>query len=220
MATYTWSQLSGSGASSTETITATNQKIKLDITTPAYSAAGVEYVRRSDADVGQCSLIIETLNLGMNPTVVAQGSAPFGANPSLDYFTDPLTTTEWAGCAVFYTQIPGLGPQETTFETCGITHNLQYTSGANLLGNAWQTGYLPAGEKIVTFNFPITVNDGEEIGITNIYFHPPVNQLLMYGNDGRNQQYGPDYNVGKSKFGSIRFRGIGGISLVTTVSSF
>ena len=208
MATYTWSQLSGSGASSTETITNSNQKIKLAITTPAYSAAGVKYVRRSDADVGQCSLIIETLNLGMNPTVVAQGNPPFGANPSLDYFTDPLTTAEWAGCACFFTEAAApMGAQTTTFETCGITHNLQYTPGANLLGNAWQTGYLLAGEKIVTFNFPITAQSGLSEGVVEIYFRPPVNDCT-------------EWNPGSSRYGSIRFRGIGGISLVTTVSSF
>ena len=83
MATYTSSQLHGAGALNTDQFNNEGETpvIRLKITLPGTSTAN-----RNHADVGQCALFIETINLGTNPTVGDREiSPPFGKNPTVNY---------------------------------------------------------------------------------------------------------------------------------------
>jgi hypothetical protein len=209
MASYTWTQLSGSGVYSTERFNPeaeAEETVKLSIVLPATVP---------NADTSQCALIIETLNLGFNPTVGASStSPPFGQNPTIDYFDAGYSggnlvadfnngasrgfTTRQAWAEEAPATIP-------TFESLGITHNLQLIPGAT--GGVGEEGsrplqvaYLPqstVGGHSVIFNMAKSSTQT----LKTIYWTPTNNA--------------PGYGGGR--YGSVRFRGIGGISLTTAV---
>jgi hypothetical protein len=211
MASYTWTQLSGSGVYSTERFNPeaeAEETVKLSIVLPATVP---------NADTSQCALIIETLNLGFNPTVGASStSPPFGQNPTIDYFDagysgGNLVADFNAGASRGFTprqawaeEAPATIP---TFESLGITHNLQLIPGATAgVGEEGsrplQVAYLPqstVGGHSVIFNM-----GKSSTTTTKVFYWTPTNDAAAYGG---------------GRYGSVRFRGIGGISITTALVS-
>tara|TARA_R110002020_G_scaffold227503_1_gene438106 strand:- start:1685 stop:2365 length:681 start_codon:yes stop_codon:yes gene_type:complete len=218
MATYTAAQLQGGGVLSTETFDPTseeNEVVKLGINLPLISTAD-----RNHADVGQCALFIETINLGTNPTVGARDTTPpFGRNPNWNYMEAGRETEGFfktnilndVGSYGFFPQRPQfIFSQTITFSSLGIQHNLLDVPGSNCspepeLAVPFERCYLPQiaeGRKIAAFTFSnnITVPEG---GTKTFYWYPST-YVPMYGNDG-----------GTFFYGGVRFRGVGDFSLTT-----
>jgi hypothetical protein len=218
MATYTSAQLKGGGALSTETFDPTreeNEIVKLSVSLPF-----INTTNRNHADVGQCALFIETINLGTNPTIGDRDiSPPFGRNPTVDYMeagytgagafkTNIITEASSYG---FFPQTPEFEEfsQTITFSSLGITHNLSTVPGSECgAGEAtpFERVYLSQkveGRKIAAFTFSnnITVPEGG----TKTFYWFPSNYVPMYGNDG-----------GTFYYGGVRFRGVGDFSLTTS----
>jgi hypothetical protein len=221
MATYTASQLQAGAlntdrfdgnAEETNTI---KMSIKLNVIPPA---------ERSIADVGQCALIIETLNLGTNPTVRDRDiQPPFGKNPTVNYMDAGYT-----GAGVIKTNIVadtnayGFFPQRPTgeefiqsitFSSLGINHNLSTVQGS-VAGldpegsNPFERFYLPQrneGRKIAVFTFNNN-NTNTEAGIMKAFFWRPSGVLTEYGGEGGEEEF---------YYGSVRFKGIGNFDLTT-----
>ena len=214
MASYTWTQLSGSGAFSTETFnpsTEENELVKFVVSLPATV---------SNADTSQCALVIETLNLGFNPTVRNRSfEPPFGKNPTVNYFDAGYSGVNLVGnfnssTARGFTPRQGWGEEGPatvpTFESLGITHNLQLIPGATSGGEETQlplqVAYLPqstVGGHSVIFNMAKS-----STATTKVFYWCPTNTAIGYVFEDETQFYG-----------SVRFRGIGGISLTTATVS-
>ena len=218
MATYTASQLHDGGVLSTETFDPTaeeNEVVKLTINLPLISDAD-----RNHADVGQCALFIETLNLGTNPTVAARETdPPFGLNPTVNYMEAGYSGTKFktnivadVGSYGFFAQRPQfIGFNQTiTFDSIGVAHNLSTVPGS-ICGpdpeeaSSFERLFLSQkveGRKIAAFTFSnnITIPEGGNI----VFYWYPSNRVPMYAFNGRDFEYG-----------GVRFRGVGNFSLTT-----
>jgi len=220
MATYTSAQLKDGGALSTETFDPTseeNEVVKISILLPMITP-----VERNHADVGQCTLFIQTLNLGTNPTVAAREIfPPFGKNPTVDYMEAGYETEgafktniiTQAGSYGFFPQRPALEEfnQTITFSSLGITHNLSKIPGS-VCGPGpeesvpFERVYLSQkveGRKIAAFTFNNTNLDVIE-GVTKTFYWYPSNYVPMYGDD-----------EGTFFYGGVMFKGVGDFSLTT-----
>ena len=221
MATYTASQLQA-GALNTDRFDGTAEEnstikmsIKLNMVTPA---------ERSIADVGQCALIIETLNLGTNPTVRDRNfQPPFGQNPTVNYMDAGYTgagaikTNVIAdiGAYGFFPQRPVfMGFNQTiTFDSIGINHNLSNVPGSIVGADPeesvpFERVYLnqrDEGRKIAAFTFNNTNLDVPE-GVTKTFYWYPSNIVTEYGGEGGEEEF---------FYGSVRFRGVGNFDLTT-----
>ena len=219
MATYTASQLHGAGALNTDRFNPSaeeNEVVKLTISLPFISSTD-----RNHADVGQCALFIETLNLGTNPTVADRAiQPPFGRNPTVNYMEAGYT-----GAGAFKTNIVadmgayGFFPQRPTFEefnqtitfnSLGITHNLNDVPGSKCGGEEatpFERVYLSQkveGRKIAAFTFSNNITIPE--GGTKTFYWYPSNIAYEYGGEGGEEDF---------FYGSVRFRGVGNFSLTT-----
>ena len=221
MATYTASQLQAGAlntdrfdgnAEETNTI---KMSIKLNVIPPA---------ERSIADVGQCALIIETLNLGKNPTVKERAfQPPAGLNPSVNYMDVGYTgagaiktnIVADTGAYGFFPQRPTGEEfiQSITFSSLGINHNLSTVQGS-VAGldpegsNPFERVYLPQrneGRKIAVFTFT-NDNTNTEAGIMKTFYWRPSGTLYEYGGEGGEEEF---------YYGSVRFKGIGNFDLTT-----
>ena len=221
MATYTASQLQA-GALNTDRFDGTAEEnstikmsIKLNMVTPA---------ERSIADVGQCALIIETLNLGTNPTVRDRNfQPPFGKNPTVNYMDAGYT-----GAGAIKTNIVadeqayGFFPQRPTgeefaqsitFSSLGINHNLSTVPGSvagldPAASNPFERVYLPQrneGRKITAFTFT-NDNTSTGAGIMKTLYWRPSGILMEYGGEGGEEEF---------FYGSVRFKGVGNFDLTT-----
>ena len=218
MATYTSAQLKDGGALSTETFDPTseeNEVVKISINLPMITP-----VERSHADVGQCTLFIQTLNLGTNPTVAAREIfPPFGKNPTVDYMeagyetegTFKTNIVLQAGSYGFFPQRPTFEEfsQTITFSSLGIIHNLS-TVPESVCGAEEATPFERVflsqkveGRKIAAFTFNNTNLDVPE-GVTKTFYWYPSNFVPMYGDD-----------EGTFFYGGVRFKGVGDFSLTT-----
>jgi len=220
MATYTASQLHGVGALNTDRFDPNaeeNEVVKLTINLPFISSTD-----RNHADVGQCALFIETLNLGTNPTVAARETdPPFGLNPTVNYMEAGYSGTKFktnivadVGSYGFFPQRPifeGFS-QTITFDSLGITHNLFDVPGSKIGAgledsSPFERVYLSQkveGRKIAAFTFSnnVTIPEGD----TKIFYWYPSNITYEYGGDGEGEEF---------YYGSVRFRGVGNFSLTT-----
>ena len=225
MATYTASQLHGAGALNTDRFDPTaeeNEVVKLTISLPFISSTD-----RNHADVGQCALFIETLNLGTNPTVAAREIfPPFGKNPTVNYMEAGYTEegafkeniTAEVGAYGFFPQRPQFieFSQTITFDSLGITHNLFDVPGSKIGGgfedsSPFERVYLSQkveGRKIAAFTFSnnVTIPEGD----TKTFYWYPSNDVPMYGLNERGDFF----------YGSVRFRGVGNFSLTTATIPF
>jgi len=224
MPTYSPTQLKGAGVLNTERFnnTGENPAIEIKVTLPGITSAD-----RNHADVGQCALFIETLNLGTNPTVGARDTTPpFGRNPTINYmeagyfegnFNKNIIAEE--GSYGFFPQKPAfIGFEQTiTFESLGIQHNLVNVPnsqcglpfGREKNGPSFERCYLPQkfeGRKIAAFTF--TNNNTNPEGsddASKIFYWFPSNNVPYYG--GEDEEF---------FYGSVRFRGVGPFSLDTS----
>ena len=220
MATYTASQLHGVGALNTDRFDPNaeeNEVVKLTINLPFISSTD-----RNHADVGQCALFIETLNLGTNPTVAARETdPPFGLNPTVNYMEAGYSGTKFktnivadVGSYGFFAQRPQfIGFNQTiTFDSIGVAHNLSTVPGS-ICGPdpeeapSFERLFLSQkveGRKIAAFTFSnnITVPEGGNI----VFYWYPSNITYEYGGDGEGEEF---------YYGSVRFRGVGNFSLTT-----
>ena len=129
MATYKSDALHGVGALNTDRFDPNaeeNEVVKLTISLPFISSTD-----RNNADVGQCALFIETLNLGANPTVANRVTEPpFGKNPTVNYMEAGYTEEGGfkkniiaeMGAYGFFPQRPQFAGfnQTITFDSLGI----------------------------------------------------------------------------------------------------
>ena len=212
MASYTAAQLQGGGVLSTETFDptgGTNNLVQLKVTLPAINP---------NADTGQCSLIIETVNLGTNPTVRnAANLPPFGQNPSLNYFDAGYSGGNFItdfndGNSRGFSPLQAQGGEAPatvpTWESLGINHNLQLIPGAVTGGEesqfSLQVAYLPQdsdGGKIAAF----TMANKTSSPVIKVFYWAPTVVANGYFTEEEETFYG-----------SVRFRGVGGISLITS----
>lgn len=219
MATYTASQLHGAGALNTDRFNPSaeeNEVVKLTISLPFISSTD-----RNHADVGQCALIIETLNLGTNPTIATRETEPpFGLNPTVNYMEAGYTgggafktnIVADVGSYGFFAKRPQfVGFEQTiTFESLGIQHNLFDVPGSKcgaLEGVPFERCYLSQkveGRKIAAFTFSnnVTIPEGD----TKTFYWYPSNIAFEYGGEGGEEDF---------FYGSVRFRGVGNFSLTT-----
>jgi len=218
--TYTAAQLSGGGTLNTEKFLNFGEfnAIKMSINLPMITPAD-----RKHNGVGQCGLIIETVNLGANPIIRdREFEPPFGKNPTVDYM-DAGYTEEGViktniiadeGAYGFYSQPPTfLGfEQINTFESLGIQHNLTKVPGSSCGPDPeesvpFERCYLNYERgKIASFKF-FNTNDFNEAGISKAFYWYPSNTLTEYGSEGGEEEF---------FYGSVRFRGVGNFSLTTT----
>ena len=231
MATYTAEQLQDDRALNTDRFmnngefNAIKMSIKLNM---------IPRAERSIADVGQCALFIETLNLGTNPTVAArETNPPFGRNPTVNYMDAGYKEEEEGvfvlktnviadeGTYGFYPQPPVFfGFEQTiTFESLGIQHNLSKIPGCVCHPDPLATSplfelcYLPQrneGRKIAAFTFN-NDNINQEEGIMKTFYWYPSNNLTEYGGEGGEEEF---------LYGSVRFRGVGNFDLTTAAVTF
>ena len=221
MATYTSYQLHGAGALNTDQFNNTGETpvIRLKITLPGISAAD-----RNHADVGQCALFIETLNLGTNPTVAAREiNPPFGLNPTVNYMEAGYSggnlnkniVAEEGSYGFFPQQPTFLGFEQTiTFESLGIQHNLSKVPGSVASPEPLATGplferyYLSQKvEELNTAAFTFTNNNiAQDSPFSFLFYWFPSNPVTKYGDDGE----------GTFFYGSVRFRGVGNFTLDTS----
>ena len=221
--TYTAAQLFGGGALNTEEFqnSGENNLIKMSITLPMITPAD-----RKHNGVGQCGLIIETVNLGFNPTIRnREFEPPFGRNPTVNYMDAGYTevgdfitniVAEEDGFGFFPQQPVFDGfEQLITFESLGIQHNLFDVPGSVCSAfpgpeaPSFERCYLPQrdeGRKIASFKF-FNTNESEDEGTTKTFYWYPSNTVTGY-REGE--------EPGEFFYGSVRFRGVGNFSLTTT----
>jgi len=219
MATYTASQLQGSGALSTETFDPSAEEsevVKLTINLPLISTAD-----RNHADVGQCALFIETINLGTNPTIGDRDiSPPFGRNPTVNYMEAGYTGVgdfktniiSEGGSYGFFPQTPTFEEfeQTITFDSLGIQHNLNDVPKSKcgaFEASPFERVYLSQkveGRKIAAFKFINTTTIPE--GVNKTFYWYPSNYVPAYGDVEETFYYG-----------GVRFRGVGNFSLTTAL---
>jgi hypothetical protein len=224
--TYTAAQLQGAGVLNSEMLYNNGEfnAIKMSINLPMITPAD-----RKHSGIGQCGLIIETINLGANPIVKDRPfQLPFGKNPTVNYMDAGYSESEEEegvftlkkniiadeGAYGFYPQPPLLfGFEQTiTFESLGIQHNLSKIPGS-VCGPGpeesvpFERVYLPQkfeGRKIAAFTFT-NDNTNNEAGIMKTFYWYPSNDLFPYG-----------FLEGEEFFaGSVRFRGVGDFDLTT-----
>jgi hypothetical protein len=225
MATYSSTQLKGAGVLNIERFRNTGETpaIQIKVTLPGITSAD-----RNHADVGQCTLFIETLNLGTNPVVGdRETTSPFGKNPTVNYmeagyfggnFNKNIIAEE--GSYGFFPQKPTLlGFEQTiTFESLGIQHNLSKVPGSVASPEPLATGplfercYLPQiteGRKIAAFTF---TNDNTSLDsfTSKIFYWFPSNIVYEYGGEGGEEEF---------FYGSVRFRGVGPFGLTINATS-
>ena len=222
MATYTASQLHGAGALNTDRFNPSaeeNEVVKLTINLPFINTTD-----RNHADVGQCALFIETLNLGTNPTVANRVTEPpFGLNPTVNYMEAGYTgagafktnIVADLGASGFFAQRPTFAGfnQTITFDSLGINHNLSTVPGS-ICGpdpeesSPFERLFLSQrveGRKIAAFTFSNN-NIADSGVITKTFYWRPSNIAYGYGSDGEEEEF---------YYGSVRFRGVGNFSLTT-----
>jgi len=220
MATYTSSQLHGAGVLNTDSFINTGETplIRMKITLPGISTAD-----RNHADVGQCALFIETINLGTNPTVRDREiQPPFGKNPTVDYMDAGYSGVDFKTNIIAQEGSYGFFPQQPrpeefvqsiTFSSLGIQHNLNKIPGSICGANPEESApfercYLSQrdeGRKIAAFTF-INNNIALDSSVSKIFYWFPSNIVTAYGNDGE----------GTFFYGSVRFRGVGNFTLNTS----